>query len=158
MQNLRIDSRGLIMSRGDFALVIHKGTDGQLLLTSGFYEGEHKKPTPADFHILPTNTVLIGQAHEKVKGSFVFRLASIHECGMLGDLIKLAERIVKDYEKIGRIRNPKRVYDKCVEILGRDDIAAPFDVESEPFSDNLEEPEEWGNIPDIDLDGQEDEE
>jgi hypothetical protein len=155
MQNLRIDSRGLIVSRGDFALVIHKGADNQLLLTSGFYEGEHKNPKPNDFNIMPTNTVLLGEAGTKIKGSFVFRLASMHECAMLGDLIKLAERVVKDYEKIGRIRNPKRLYEKCAEILGREDIASPFDVQSAEFEDNLENPEEWGNIPDIDLDEEE---
>jgi hypothetical protein len=137
--DMRVDSRGLLLSIGDYCLVIHKDKEGVVMMTTGFYEGENDPPTRSDFNIAPVQTAIVG-SDANFKGSYVFRLHSVFDTLQLTTLVTLAERTIASYEKTKRIMNPKRLVDRMKIIVESPDV--PFDItRSTEFLDKIEEEE-----------------
>jgi len=135
--DLRFDSRGLLVSVGDFCIVIHKGNDAEVLMTLGFYEGENTPSVKNDFAMARVKTVKIGD-DAKFKNAYVFRLHSLFQELQLEAFTRIGEYMVNTYEKTGRISNPKRLVTKISKLVEAPDL--PFDIQSaEAFSEEEED-------------------
>ena len=140
LNDLRVDSRGLLISVGDLCLVLHKGQDDDILLTSGFYEGENDPPKKNDFAVSPISSMVIGK-YPKFKGAYVFRLHSMFEEYQLARFTLLGEAAVKAYKKNKRITNGKRLIVALSELVESPDL--PFEpIASLEFEDKEEEEDE----------------
>jgi hypothetical protein len=137
--DLRVDSRGLLISVGDLCLVIHKNEDDDILMTTGFYEGEKDPPKRDDFQICPIGTLTLGQS-SRFKGSYVFRLHSFFEEYQLHRFTLLSEGAINSYRKHKRIINGKRFITALTELVELPDV--PFDpIASIEFEEGLEDEE-----------------
>lgn len=137
--DLRVDSRGLLMSVGDLCLVLHKGKDDDILLTSGFYEGERTPPKKNDFQVTPVSSMVIGK-YPSFKGAYVFRLHSMFEEYQLSRFNLIGEAAVKSYRKNKRITNGKRLIDALAELVELPDL--PFEPVISPEFEGDEEEED----------------